>query len=99
MPVDGTYHITLGTGQGEQPGTLTLESAGTALSGSFTGPQGTQAFDGGSVSGNEVKWSATVSSGMGEMTIDFDGVVDGDDIVGSLQIRGSFGYPFKGSRV
>lgn len=98
MAVDGTYDITLGTPMGDRPGKLTLNSNGDSLSGSFEGPQGQQDFDGGTVNGDEVAWSATVSGAMGEMKIDFAGKVEGDDIGGTVQF-GSFGSgTFKGTR-
>ena len=98
MAVDGDYDITLNTPMGARPGKLTLASDGAALSGTLTGDQGQQAFDGGSVDGGAVKWSATVTGAMGEMKLDFDGTVDGDDISGTVQF-GAFGSgTFTGSR-
>ena len=98
MAVDGTYDITLGTPMGDRPGKLVLTSNGGSLSGSFDGPQGSQAFEDGTVDGEEVAWSATVSGQMGEMKIDFAGKVEGDEIGGTVQF-GSFGSgTFKGTR-
>jgi hypothetical protein len=99
MAVDGTYDITLGTPMGDRPGKLVLTTDGAGLSGSFEGPQGNQAFDGGTVDGDDVAWRATVSGQMGEMKIDFAGKIDGDEIGGTVQF-GSFGSGrFKGTRV
>ncbi len=99
MAVDGTYNITLGTPMGERPGTLTLNTDGAALSGKFDGQQGAQEFDGGSAEGDAVKWSVTINGPMGEMKLDFDGKVDGDDIDGTVQF-GAFGSgTIKGSKV
>jgi pimeloyl-ACP methyl ester carboxylesterase len=98
MAVDGTYDITLSTPMGERPAKLTLNTDGTALSGKFAGEQGEQAFDGGTAEGSAVKWSATVNGAMGEMKLDFDGNVEGDDIAGNVQF-GAFGSgTFKGSK-
>jgi hypothetical protein len=98
MAVDGTYDITLGTPMGDRPGKLTLVSAGSVLSGKFGGAEGEQAFDGGTIDGDAVKWSATVTGAMGEMKLDFDGKVDGDDIAGNVQF-GAFGAgTFKGTK-
>ena len=98
MAVDGTYDITLGTPMGDRPGKLTLATDGSALSGKFGGEQGEQEFDGGTADGEAVKWSATVNGAMGEMKLDFDGAVDGDNISGTVQF-GSFGSgTFKGTK-
>jgi len=98
MAVDGTYSVEVESPMGKQAGTLTLKSDGDALSGSFSGAMGTQSFDGGTVSGDDVAWSITVSGPMGQMKLDFKGTVSGDDISGQVQL-GSYGSaPFKGTR-
>lgn len=98
MAVDGTYDITLVTPMGERPAKLTLAANGADLSGKFSGEQGEQDFEGGSVDGDAVKWSATINGAMGEMKLDFDGTVTGDDIAGDVQF-GSFGSgTFKGTK-
>lgn len=98
MAVDGTYDITLSTPMGERPAKLTLATDGNTLSGKFAGEQGEQDFDGGSVDGDAVKWSATINGAMGEMKLDFDGNVAGNEISGNVQF-GSFGSgTFKGTK-
>ena len=99
MAVDGTYNIETTTPRGTQTSKLTLKSDGKTLSGSLEGPRGTQAFSGGTVSGNDVAWSVTVSSPMGSMKIDYKGTVKGNEISGTVQM-GQFGSaPFKGKKV
>lgn len=98
MAVDGTYNIEMNTPMGTRPGTLTLKTDGDALSGTFSGGQGEQSFQGGTVSGEEIAWSIQMSGPMGEMKLDFKGSVSGDEISGEVQL-GSFGSAtFKGTR-
>jgi hypothetical protein len=99
MAVDGTHEIQIETPMGARPATLTLVSDGAALSGKFGSQQGEQAWDGGSVDGNDVAWSNNFSGAMGPMQLDFKGTVDGDTLSGTVQF-GAFGAgTFSGQRV
>ena len=99
MAVDGTYNIEINTPMGNQTVKLTLKADGDSLSGSSSGQQGEQSFDGGTVSGNEATWTIQVSGQMGQMKLDFKATVTGDEISGQVQL-GSFGSAnFKGTRV
>ena len=98
MAVDGTYNIDMTTPMGNQSAKLTLKTDGTSLSGSVSGPQGEQSFDGGTVSGDDATWTIQISGPMGEMKIDFKAAVSGDEISGTAQL-GSYGSAdFKGTR-
>ena len=98
MSVDGTWKLTLNTPMGDRPVTVTLNTDGNDLSGNFESPQGEQAFDGGTVSGDEATWSTMFNGAMGEMQLDFVGKVEGDTIDGTVQF-GSFGSgTFNGTR-
>ena len=98
MAVDGTWNITLSTPMGDRPATLTLKTDGSALSGSFGGPQGSQEFSGGTADGDKVAWKNKFAGAMGEMELSFDGTVDGDNIGGNVQF-GAFGSgSWKGTR-
>jgi hypothetical protein len=90
MAVDGTYNIEVDSPMGRRTGKLELKTDGGSLSGSYTGEAGQQAFDGGTVSGNDVAWSINVSGPMGQVKLDFKGRVEGDAIAGQVQL-GSFG--------
>ena len=99
MAVDGTYNIDTESPMGKQSGKLTLKTDGSSLSGSISGAQGEQAFEGGTVSGDNVEWSVQINGPMGQMKLDFKGAVSGDEISGQVQL-GSFGSAtFKGTRV
>ena len=94
-------------GRGGNPGrpvTMTLKADGAKLTGSMPGmgrgggdpPPPTEITDG-KVDGNNVSWSAKISSPM-PLTLDFAGTVDGDKLSGSVK-AGSFGsFPFTGNR-
>jgi len=98
MAVDGTYKIELDTPHGKRSNKLTLKTDGNSLSGSYSGDLGEQTFDGGTVNADEVTFSIQVSGPMGQVTLDFKGVVSGDEISGQVQL-GSFGSSdFKGTR-
>jgi hypothetical protein len=54
-------------------------------------------LENGKVDGNNLTWSAKISSPM-PMTLDFTGTVEGDKLSGSVK-AGSFGsFPFTGNR-
>ena len=98
MAVDGTWNVTVNTPMGARPGTLVLTSAGSALSGSYGGPQGSVPFADGKVDGNNVEWTVTVPGPMGQMALGFKGAVDGDSMSGTVQL-GTFGQgTFSGTR-
>ncbi len=98
MSVDGTWNVTLSTPMGSRNATLQLQSAGADLSGSWSGQQGSQDFSGGKVDGNNLEWTVNMSGPMGQMALAFKGVVDGDQLNGTVQL-GSFGSgSFSGTR-
>ena len=99
MAVDGTYNIeVVTTPRGTRPSKLTLKTDGDSLSGTYEGLREERPFSGGTVSGNGVAWSLQMGGPMGEMKLDFEGTVNGDEISGEVQL-GSFGSEtFKGTR-
>ena len=97
MSADGKWGITLNSPMGAQQAELTLVSDGDSLSGSLSGPQGTQEFTGGTVNGNELTWTVQMTSPM-PMKLETTATVDGDSISGKVKL-GSFGEAtFTGSR-
>jgi hypothetical protein len=98
MAIDGKWEITINSPLGAQKATLDLKADGGTLSGTQTAMQGTQSLSNGKVDGNNLTWSASITSPM-PMTLDFSGAVDGDKLSGSVK-AGSFGsFPFSGGRV
>lgn len=98
MAVDGTYKADMDSPMGTESFTLTLKTDGNSLSGSTVSSQGTQEFDSGTVDGNEFAFSIDFNGPTGQMQLDFQGAVNGDEISGQVQL-GSYGpATFKGSR-
>ena len=98
MAVDGKWEIVINSPLGAQKATLDIATDGTALTGTQQAAQGSGPLENGKVDGNNVAWSAKISSPM-PLTLDFIGTVDGDKLSGSVK-AGSFGsFPFNGNRV
>jgi len=97
MAVDGKWEITINSPMGAQKATLDLATSGGKLTGMQAAAQGSGPLENGKVDGNNLSWSAKISSPM-PMTLDFTGAVDGDKLSGSVK-AGSFGsFPFTGNR-
>lgn len=97
MSVDGTYNIVINSPMGAQKVTLTLKANGNTLTGSQAGAQGTMDISEGKVDGNNVSWSANITSPM-PMKLETTGTVEGNKISGNVK-AGAFGsFPFSGER-
>jgi hypothetical protein len=97
MAVDGKWEITINSPMGAVKATLDLTTDGASLTGTQQAAQGSGPLENGKVDGNNVSWSAKISSPM-PMTLDFAGAVDGDKLAGSVK-AGAFGsFPFTGNR-
>jgi hypothetical protein len=97
MSVDGTYNIVINSPMGAQKVTLTLKASGNTLTGSQAGAQGTMDISEGKVDGNNVSWSANITSPM-PMKLETTGTVEGNKISGNVK-AGAFGsFPFSGER-
>ena len=98
MAIDGKWEITINSPMGAQKAKLELTSSGNALSGTQLAQGASQPVANGKVDGNNVSWSANITSPM-PMTLEFTGSVEGDAIKGSVK-AGAFGsFPFYGARV
>ena len=97
MAVDGKWEIVINSPLGAQKATLDIATNGSALTGTQQAAQGSGPLENGKVDGNNVTWSAKITSPM-PLTLDFTGTVDGDKLSGSVK-AGSFGsFPFTGNR-
>ena len=97
MSADGTWNTTVNSPMGAQKATLDIKAEGSALTGTQTAMQATQPVSNGKVEGNNLTWSASITSPM-PMTLEFAGTVDGDKLSGSVK-AGAFGsFPFNGGR-
>lgn len=86
MSIPGTYEIAVKTPLGPQQAKLTLAVDGAALSGSIENVKGRSDFSGGTVSGNEVHFSARISTPIGRVHADINGRVDGDRFIATARL-------------
>lgn len=84
MSVTGTYKLSITTPMGIQTPTLTLKEEGGSLSGSYAGQMRKTEFRGGTVDGNNVKFNITLSAMGRDLTLSFDGTVEGVSITGTM---------------
>jgi hypothetical protein len=97
MSADGTWNITINTPMGAQNATLELKTADGTLSGSMKSPQGGVDFDGGSVSGDDLTWTAEMTQPM-PMTLGFTATVSGDTLNGKVKFGAMGESTMTGSR-
>jgi hypothetical protein len=97
MSVDGNWKLTMSTPMGDRNATLSLASAGGALTGTQAADgDSTEIFDG-TVNGNDVAWKVSITNPM-PLTLAFTGKVEGDSISGEMGIGPMGSFPFKGER-
>lgn len=98
MSIDGNWEVSMNTPMGEQNGTLTLKADGNTLTGKVDTAMGSEEFDDGTVSGNDLEWSIDISKPM-PMTLNFKATVEGDSMSGNVGL-GMFGSaPLSGKRI
>src|ERR1700690_2380060 len=95
--VAGTWSVSFDTQNGTMSQTLTLTQDGTALTGTIGGERGNADVKG-SVSGNNVNFSATRKGQGGPFTMNYAGTVNGDTIKGTISGGGSGGNGGGGSK-
>ena len=97
MSVDGNWTITMGTPMGERTSTVSLKSAGSALSGTQSAEGNSGEIEDGTVNGNDVSWKISITNPM-PLTLDFNGTVSGDSISGKMGLGMMGSFPFSGTR-
>ena len=97
MSADGTWNLVMQTPIGERKSSLTLKSAGAALTGALAAEGNiTQIFDG-KADGTAVSWKASIKNPM-PLTLEFSGTIDGAKISGTVSAGAVGSWPFSGSR-
>jgi hypothetical protein len=97
MAVDGTWNLTMETPMGERRSTVTLSTAGGALSGKQEAEGNSTDIFEGSANGDSASWKVSITNPM-PLTLTFNGTVSGDTITGNAD-TGMFGsFPFQGKR-
>ena len=89
MAIDGSWNVTMQSPMGAREAKADFTTAGSDLSGTFSGAAGSAPLSG-TVDGNNAKWAATVQSPMGQMELKFDCTVEGDSLSGTVAF-GAFG--------
>lgn len=77
--------------------TLELVVQKSALTGIWSGPQGSQELSGGSIEGTTLSWQVEMEGPMGKMSLNFSSSVEGDAMTGSVEFgsRGSGSFTAK----
>jgi hypothetical protein len=86
MSVQGTYTLQVKTPVGTQEGKLSLAVDGQTLSGVLITPKGDSSFDGGTVSGDHVTFTAKLRTPMGRMKAYVEGDVVGDRLTATARL-------------
>jgi hypothetical protein len=97
MAVDGNWNIIMNTPMGDRSATLSLKTAGGALTGTQAAEgNSTEIFDG-AANGDDVSWKISIINPM-PLTLEFTGKVSGDSIAGDVGIGPMGSFPFTGTR-
>ena len=97
MSVDGTWNMTMTTPLGERKATLTVTSAGSTLTGTLSGEQGSGEIADGKVDGNKLSWKVAIQNPM-PLTLEFTGTVDGNAMKGEMGVGFMGSFPFTGTK-
>ena len=97
MAADGNWNLVVSTPMGERRATLSLKADGDTLTGSQMADGNTAEIFDGTVNGNQLSWKVSISDPM-PLTLEFNGIVDGNEVTGSVML-GNFGSSsFSGTR-
>ena len=89
MAIDGTWKVTVQSPMGAQTADLTLSSSGETLTGTAVAAAGKVDISNGKVAGDKATWSMSIQQPF-PMTLDYDVLVSGDEMRGSVK-AGAFG--------
>ena len=97
MTADGNWSLVVATPMGERAATLSVTTDGSTLKGSQQADGNSAEIFDGVVDGNAVSWKVSIVDPM-PMTLEFKGMIDGDELKGSVTL-GAFGdASFSGMR-
>ncbi len=88
--VGGVWEMTTQTPQGDTTTDATFVQDGEKIKFSATGFEGMEMAGEGTVKGQDVEWTVTLSGPMGEIVLTYKGKVDGETMTGEVQ-AGDFG--------
>jgi hypothetical protein len=88
--VSGVWLVTMQSPQGEMTQEATFTQDKEALKVSMTSPMGTDMKGEGTIKGQELQWTLTISTPNGDFALGFKAKLDGDAMTGEVQM-GDFG--------
>lgn len=84
VDVSGTWDLKIESEMGELPATLTLKQSESEVTGQFKSEMGSAEITEGSVSGNSISLTITLSMGGQSFVLTMQGTVEGDSMEGSI---------------
>ncbi|HSS82890.1 MAG TPA: hypothetical protein VLL30_03830, partial [Reyranella sp.] len=86
--ITGDWDVTVVSPQGPNTTPVTFKQEGDKVSGVFKGAQGELPFDGGSMTGNDLKFTFTINFQGNSLPITLTGKVDGATMAGAADFGG-----------
>jgi hypothetical protein len=86
--INGDWEVTITSPQGPNTSNVTFKQEGDAVSGTFRSPMGELAFKGGTLSGNDLKFSFTIDIQGQSLEIMMAGKVEGATMKGTANFGG-----------
>ncbi len=96
--VAGEWNVTFDTEQGSSAATMTLTQDGEKVMGSMVTEMGTFEFEG-TFTDNKMKWVMEIDAGGAFIEITMEGTLDGDEIMGTLDLAGYGGGDWTAKRM
>lgn len=98
MALEGRYDCITKTPIGTQKGVLSVVPEGDRFTGTITGDLGSMPLENGTIAGNTLRWTMTMTSPM-KIELDCTATIDGDTLSGKIK-AGFFGsMELSGTRV
>src|SRR5579863_8846377 len=95
--VSGEWTVSIDSPQGSAAAAFTLKQDGDKVTGTYKGPRNTAPVEG-TLTGDDLKLTASVGRGGQSATLTFTAKVSGDAIDGTLDVGGQASAPFKATR-
>ncbi len=96
--LSGTWNLSVNLGQGDKTATLNLQQEGERLSGSISGSLGAGDISNASLSGNDVRFTASLEIEGQTKEATFAGTLSGNEMRGTVTVVGMAPGTFTGSR-
>ena len=97
--ISGDWEVTINSPQGASTSRVTLKQDGEKVSGLFKSPAGELPFEGGTVTGSELKFVFTVNFQGNPLPITLTGKIDGGSIAGKADFGGFAEGDWTGKKV